>query len=101
MVERLLTLAEAQQQLLQLHEQIAQETITLIVTHQDVPVLTILSFDMYKKMQEALEDQAKTLEILHDEKFMAAFRHIVQDTSATSLHSLDETRKELDQNKDD
>ena len=100
MVERQLTLAEAHQQFLHLHEQLAQEPAIIIITQQELPMLAILPFDAYKKMQETLEAQAKTLEILQDEKFMAAFRQIVQGSNTEAMLSLDEIKSQLEQDED-
>lgn len=102
MKERILSISEAQREIMQLPEQFEQGLETATVTRYGKPVMTIVPSETYKEMiatidrlQGQLDGLLETLEILKDEETMAAFRKSMQDAETGKVKSLDEAMKEL------
>lgn len=95
MAEHTISIAEAQEQLMQLPERLEQEPGVFIVTRRDQPVLAILPFKAYREMRETIESLIETLEILRDKETMAAFRQGVREMEEGKGKSWDEVKKEL------
>lgn len=62
MKERTITLAEAQQLLKNLGERSAEET--LIITHEDQPVLTLMTYEAHQALLANIESLQTMLEIM-------------------------------------
>ena len=101
MPEHTLSISEAQKDLTQLPEQLAESDQAIIVTRYGKPVMTLLSSDTYKSMletietlQEKVEALQETMEILRDEDTMNAFRQGVADMEAGRTYRLEDVLKE-------
>ncbi len=102
MVEQNLSISEAQREITRLPDQFAQEPVIITVTRYGKPVMTILPFEMYKKMQktiqqlqETIEVLQETMEIMEDKDLMIAFHKGVQDIEAGRVRPWEEVKKEL------
>jgi prevent-host-death family protein len=95
MSKHTLSISEAQRELTRLPEQFEEESEAVTVTRYGKPVMTILPYDTYKSLLEALEALQETLEIMHDEELMVAFREGVKELSEGKGESLDDVLREL------
>ncbi len=99
MTEHTISISEAQTKITRLPEQFAEDPEAVTVTRHGKPVMTILPYDTYKRIQEALEtieSLQETLEILQDEELMAAFREGVQELAEGKGRPWEEVKKELE-----
>ena len=85
MKEHTISISEAQNKIIQLPEQFADEPEAVTVTRHGKPVMAILPFTKYQSLLEQLdtlvekvEALEETLEILQDEDLMAAFRESIE-----------------------
>lgn len=81
-----LTIAEAQQQLPALPDELADEP--AIITRNGKPVIIAMSLDQFESLVE-------TLEILSDKKFMVQLREGIRQADAGETISLEELKAEL------
>jgi len=98
MTEHTISISEAQTKITRLPEQFAEDPEAVTVTRHGKPVMTILPYDTYKRIQEALEtieSLQETLEILQDEELMAAFRQGVKELAEGKGRPWEEVKKEL------
>ncbi len=100
--EHTLSISEVQREITRLPDRFEQEPKAVTVTRYGRPVMAILPFDRYKTLLETVdvltekvESLQETLEILHDEELMEAFRRGVQDIAEGNVKSLDDVLKEL------
>jgi prevent-host-death family protein len=97
-IEHTLSISEAQSKITQLPEQFAEDPEVVTVTRHGKPVMTILPYETYKRIQEALEtieSLQETLEIMQDEELMAAFRQGVQELAEGKGRPWEDVKKEL------
>jgi prevent-host-death family protein len=102
MVEQTLSISEAQKEITRLPDQFAQEPGTITVTRYGKPVMAILPFEEYKKMQETIlklqetvEALQETIEIMKDDELMASFRRGVHELEDGKGEELDDVLKRL------
>ena len=102
MTEHILSISEAQREIMQLPEQFEQGLEAATVTRYGKPVMTIVPSETYKEMiatidqlQGQLDGLLETLEILKDEETMAAFRQGMQDIAEGRVTPWEEVKKEL------
>ncbi|GHO86877.1 type II toxin-antitoxin system Phd/YefM family antitoxin [Dictyobacter formicarum] len=95
MSERHLSLSEAQKQLADLPQLFQQIEDPIIVTENDKDIMAIFSMKSYMQMRETIASLNQTLQILHDEKFMASFLLTHRGMKADNLVSLDQLKREL------
>ena len=79
---------KARDRLTSLPEELAEEPGAIAVTRRGEPVLAILPWELYESIME-------TLEILSDEKLMAALRQSIKEASEGKAVPWDRARKEL------
>jgi prevent-host-death family protein len=97
-IEHTLSISEAQSKITQLPEQFAEDPEVVTVTRHGKPVMTILPYETYKRIQEALEtieSLQETLEIMQDEELMAAFREGVKALERGETRAWEDVKKEL------
>ena len=97
-LERTISISEAQNKITQLPEQFAVDPEAVTVTRHGKPVMTILPYETYQRIQEALEtieSLQETLEIMQDEELMAAFRQGVQELAEGKGRPWEDVKKEL------
>ena len=82
-----LTIAEAQQQLPNLSNELTAEP--AIITKDGKPVIIALSFERFESLLE-------TMEIISDREFMAGLREGIRQADAGETISLDELKAELE-----
>ena len=102
MTERILSISEAQREIMQLPEQFEQGLESATITRYGKPVMTIVPSETYKEMiatidqlQEQIDGLLETMEILKDEETMAAFRKSMQDVAEGRVTPWEEVKKEL------
>jgi prevent-host-death family protein len=95
MSKHTLSISEAQRELTRLPEQFEEESEAVTVTRYGKPVMTILPYDTYKSLLEALEALQETLEIMHDEELMAAFREGVKALQNGEIVDWEDAKREL------
>ena len=102
MVERSLSISEAQKELTRLPEEFEKDLRAITITRYGKPVMAILPFETYmavektiEKLQETVEALQETIEILKDEELMAAFRQGVKDVEEGRVKPWEEVKKEL------
>ncbi|GCE18241.1 type II toxin-antitoxin system Phd/YefM family antitoxin [Dictyobacter kobayashii] len=95
MTEHHLSLTEVQKQLADLPQLLQQLEEPVIVTKDDENVMAILSMNKYMQILETIASLNQTLQILHDEKFMASFRLAERGMKADTLISLEQLKNEL------
>ncbi len=95
MTEHTLSISEAQKELTRLPEQFEEGSEAVTVTRYGKPVMTILPYNTYKSLLEAIEALQETLEILRDEELMSEFREGVKELAEGKGESLDDVLKEL------
>ncbi len=85
-----MTMTEFRQRVTRLPEELTGEGWTsLAVTRRGKPVLAVIPWGLYESIIE-------TMEILGDEKMMAALRQSVEDVKAERVHTIEEMRRELE-----
>ena len=97
-LERTISISEAQNKITQLPEQFAEDPEAVTVTRHGKPVMTILPYETYQRIQEALEtleSLQETLEIIQDEELMAAFRQGVHELAEGKGRPWEDVKKEL------
>ena len=97
-LERTISISEAQNKITQLPEQFAEDPEAVTVTRHGKPVMTILPYETYERIQEALEtieSLQETLEIMQDEELMATFRQGVQELAEGKGRPWEDVKKEL------
>jgi prevent-host-death family protein len=97
-LERTISISEAQNKITQLPEQFAEDPEAVTVTRHGKPVMTILPYETYERIREALEtieSLQETLEIMQDEELMAAFRQGVQELAEGKGRPWEDVKKEL------
>lgn len=95
MSEQILSISEAQKKLTRLSEQFEEEPEAVTVTRYGKPVMTILPYNTYKSLLEAIEALQETIEILQDKELMAEFREGVKELAESKGEYLDDVLKEL------
>lgn len=95
MPEHTLSISEAQKELTRLPEQFEEEPEAVTVTRYGKPVMTILPFNTYKSLLEIIEALQETLEVLHDEELMAAFRESVKALQNGEMVDWEDAKREL------
>lgn len=95
MTERTLSLTELKKQLNSLTTLFQDQDEPIIVTQNDIHALVVLSMNRYLQMCETIESLNQTLEILHNEKFMASFLLTQKGMKTDPLISLDQIKHEL------
>ncbi|WP_338253710.1 type II toxin-antitoxin system Phd/YefM family antitoxin [Dictyobacter halimunensis] len=95
MSERHLSLSEAQKQLADLPQLFQEIEEPIIITQDDEDVMAICSMKSYMQLRETIASLNQTLQILHDEKFMASFRLSQRGIKGDPLVSLEQLRREL------
>ncbi|BCL82596.1 hypothetical protein ccbrp13_50610 [Ktedonobacteria bacterium brp13] len=95
MLEKHMSLLEVRQQLNELAQQLKESEDTVVVVNQGENVLTILSFTYYQHLRETVESLQHTLDILHDEKIMTAYRMAQKNLNMDDLLSLQEIERQL------
>jgi len=97
-IEYTLSISEAQSKITQLPEQFAEDPEVVTVTRHGKPVMAILPYETYRRIQEALEtieSLQETLEIMQDEELMAAFREGVKALERGETVAWEDVKKEL------
>ena len=95
MSEHILSISEAQKELTRLPEQFEEGSEAVTVTRYGKPVMTILPYDTYKSLLEAIDALLETLEILKDEELMAAFRESVEALKSGETVDWEDAKREL------
>lgn len=95
MTERTLSLAELRKQLNSVSQLFQDKDEPIIVTQNDIHIMAVLSINRYLHMRETIESLNQTLEILHNEKFMASFLLTQKGMKIEPLISLDQIKQEL------
>jgi prevent-host-death family protein len=98
MTEHTISNSEAQTKITRLPEQFAEDPEAVTVTRHGKPVMTILPYDTYKRIQEALETIESlqyTQEILQDEDQMAEIRQGFKQLAEWTVRPWEEVKKEL------
>jgi len=95
MSEQILSISEAQKELTRLPEQFEEGSEAVTVTRYGKPVLTILPYNTYKSLLEAIEALQETIEILQDKELMTEFREGVKELAENKGEYLDDVLKEL------
>ena len=72
--EQFLSISQAQKELTRLPEQFEEGAEAVTVTRYGKPVLTILPYNTYKSLLEAIDALLETIEILQDKELMIEFR---------------------------
>jgi PHD/YefM family antitoxin component YafN of YafNO toxin-antitoxin module len=114
--EQILSISEIQKEITRLPEQMGGGSEAITVTRYGKPVLAILPFESYKRLQETtetlresvenyqkttailqerIEALLETLEIIKDEELMASFRRGMQDLEAGRTTPWEDVKKEL------
>ncbi len=93
MKERTITIAEAQQLLESLATQSSRET--LIITHDDQPVLTLMSYQAHQELLANLESLQNVLEVMLGGEKMDAPRHAKAIVKSERHTSWEEFQKEV------
>lgn len=103
--QQTLSIAEFQNELEQLPEQLKEGLEAINVMQDGKLVMMVVSPDSYKEMealqkkikvlQDEVEGLQETMEILQDEETMEAFRQSVKEIEAGETLSLDDVLKEL------
>jgi PHD/YefM family antitoxin component YafN of YafNO toxin-antitoxin module len=93
--EQILSISEAQKEITRLPEQFEEEPEAITVTRYGKPVMTILPYNIYKSLLEAIEALQETIEILQDKELMTAFREGVKELAESKGEYLDDVLKEL------
>lgn len=76
MKEKILTLSEAQRELLNLPQQLAPGKLRVVaVTYEGKPRLAIVSYEMYQKLLATIEALQETLVLCQDPEQMATLRN--------------------------
>jgi len=97
-LERTISISEAQSKITQLPEQFAEDPEAVTVTRYGKPIMTILPYETYQRIQEALEtieSLQETLEIMQDEELMASFREGVRALERGETVAWEDVKKEL------
>lgn len=102
MVERNLSISEAQRELTRLPEEFANELRAVTITRYGKPVMAILPFETYKavektieKLEATVEALKETIEVMKDKELMASFRQGVKDIEEGRVRSWEDVKKEL------
>jgi prevent-host-death family protein len=95
MPEHTLSISEAQKELTRLPEQFEEGPEAVTVTRYGKPVMTILPYNTYKSLLEAIEALQETIEILQDEDLMAAFRESVEALQRGETVDWEDAKREL------
>jgi len=89
LVSATLSVSEARRDLLQLPERLEKEDVSaLAVTRHGEPVLAIMPWALFESITE-------TLEILGDEKLMAALRKSIEAIKAGRTYTSEQARQKL------
>lgn len=83
-----LSISEARKRLLSLPDRLREKPEAIAVTRREKPVLAIMPWELYESIME-------TLEIMGDEKLMAALRQSIADVEAGRTFTMDEVGREL------
>src|SRR5216684_9311122 len=92
------SISEIREEITRLPEQFAEDPEAVTVTRHGKPVMTILPYETYQRIQEALEtieSLQETLEILQDEELMASFREGVRALERGETLAWEDVKKEL------
>lgn len=95
MTEHTLSISEAQKELTRLPEQFEEGPEAVTVTRYGKPVMTILPYNTYKSLLEAIEALQETIEILQDEDLMSAFRESVEALQRGETVDWEDAKREL------
>ena len=95
MPERIYSISEIRETITCLPEQFEEEPDVVTVTRHGKPVMTILPTSTYKSLIEAIESLEETLEILHDDELMEAFRKGVQELTEGKGRPWEDVKREL------
>jgi prevent-host-death family protein len=95
MIERTMSISEAQSKITRLPEQFAEDPEAVTVTRHGKPVMAILPYEEYKLLLEKIDSLLETMEILQDEELMAAFREGVQELARGEGKPWEDVKKEL------
>ena len=95
--ERLISISEAQREIISLPEQFTEPVEAAIVTRDDKAVLAILPHLAYRALLEYIESLEETLEIMSDPETMAAIRQGMKDVEEGRTYALEDVKKELDE----
>ena len=95
MSEQILSISEAQRELTRLPEQFEEEPEAVTVTRYGKPVMTILPYNTYKSLLEAIEALQETIEILQDKELMAEFRESVEALKNGETVDWEDAKREL------
>lgn len=102
MAEHTLPISEAQDKITRLPEQFDRDPNAVTITRHGKPVMAILPFQEYQSLLEKLEialekveSLEETLEIMHDDELMAAFREGVEALEKGETVGWDDVRREL------
>ena len=89
------SILRVQEELEQLPSLFERESGVVTVTRDEKPVMVILPYEEYKNLLEVFETLQETLEIMQDEKMMAAFRQGVEELEEGKGEPLDVVLREL------
>jgi PHD/YefM family antitoxin component YafN of YafNO toxin-antitoxin module len=95
LTEHTLSISEAQKELTRLPEQFEEGSEAVTVTRYGKPVMTILPYNTYKSLLEAIEALQETIEILQDEDLMSAFRESVEALQRGETVDWEDAKQEL------
>lgn len=102
MAQHTITISELQSKATQLPEQFYDDPEAVTVTRHGKPVMAILPFEDYQQLRqrvdtliEQLEGMEETLEIMHDEELMAAFREGVEALKRGETVAWEDVKREL------
>ena len=95
MSEQILSISEAQKELTRLPEQFEEGSKAVTVTRYGKPVMTILPYNTYKSLLEAIEALQETIEILQDKDLMSVFHESVEALQKGELVDWVEAKREL------
>lgn len=100
--EHVLSISDAQSQITRLPEQFDDDPETITVTRHGKPVMAIMPMTTYKSLLaelhtaiEKIEALEETMEILHDEELMAAFREGVEALEKGETVAWEDVKREL------
>ena len=95
MSEQILSISEAQKELTRLPEQFEEGPEAVTVTRYGKPVMTILPYNTYKSLLEAIEALQETIEILQDKELMAEFHESVEALKNGETVDWEDAKREL------
>ena len=95
MSEHILSISEAQKELMRLPEQFEEQPEAVTITRYGKPVMSILAYDTYRSLLETIDSLLETIEILHDEELMATFRESVEALRKGELVDWEDAKREL------